>query len=115
MKVLLDSLHLKVHTQEFYPIKLQSHKIKAKRVSGSKRVKHHLYHHPKLNDSFLGYFWQIVFIAINIIQNIVFYGKEATDFIHNLCQTKLNDWLGLFYMNSCNWGLICIKFSRKEK
>ena len=33
----------------------------------------------------------LVFIAINIIQNIVFYGKEATDFIHNLCQTKLND------------------------
>ena len=57
----------------------------------------------------------LVFIAINIIQNIVFYGNEVTDFIHNLCQTKLNDWLGLFYMNSCNWGLICMKFSRKEK
>ena len=33
----------------------------------------------------------LVFIAINIIQNIVFYGNEVTDFIHNLCQTKLND------------------------
>ena len=53
MEVLLDSLHLKVHTQEFYPNKLlQPHKIKAKPVSGSKRVKYHLYHHPKLNDSF---------------------------------------------------------------
>ena len=36
-------------------------------------------------------FRQIVFIAISIIQNIVFYGKEATDFIHNLFQTKLKD------------------------
>ena len=27
----------------------------------------------------------IVFIEINIIQVIVFYGKESTDFIHNLC------------------------------
>ena len=26
-----------------------------------------------------------VFIEINIIQVIVFYGKESTDFIHNLC------------------------------
>ena len=31
-------------------------------------------------------FRQIVFIAI--IQDIVFYGKESTDFIHDLCQTK---------------------------
>ena len=38
MKVLLDSLHLNVHTQEFYPNKLQPHKIKSKPVSGSKRV-----------------------------------------------------------------------------
>ena len=41
-------------------------------------------------------FWLTVFIAINIIQVIVFYGKESTDFIHYLCQTKFNDWLGLF-------------------
>ena len=26
-----------------------------------------------------------------------------------------NDWLGLFYMNSCNWRLIRVNFSRKEK
>ena len=51
MKVLLDSLHFNVHTQEFYPKKLQPHKIKSMLDSGSKRVKHHLYHHPKLNDS----------------------------------------------------------------
>ena len=44
-------------------------------------------------------FGLIVFIAINIIQVIVFYEKESTDFIHNLCQTKFNDWLGLF----CIW------------
>ena len=36
-------------------------------------------------------FRQIVFNAITIIEDIVFYGKESTDFIHNLCQTKLND------------------------
>ena len=29
-------------------------------------------------------FWLIVFIAVNIIQVIVFYGKASTDFIHNL-------------------------------
>ena len=51
MKDLLDSLPLNVHTQEFYPNKLQQHKIKSKPVPGSKRVKYHLYHHPKLNDS----------------------------------------------------------------
>ena len=38
MKVLPDSVHLNVHTQEFYPNKLQPHKIKSKPVSGSKRV-----------------------------------------------------------------------------
>ena len=38
------------------------------------------------------FFWRIVFIAINIIQVIVFYRKESTDFIHNLCQTKFNNW-----------------------
>ena len=74
MKVLLDSLHLNVRTQEFYPNKLQPHKIKSKPVSGSKRVKYHLYHHPKLNDSFKTILRQIVFIAINIIQDVVFYG-----------------------------------------
>ena len=37
---------------------------------------------------FKNIFRQIVFIAINIIQDIVFYGKESTDFIHDLCQTK---------------------------
>ena len=52
MKVLLDSLHLNVHTQEIYPNKLQSHNVKSKLVSESERVKYHLYHHPKLNDSF---------------------------------------------------------------
>ena len=57
----------------------------------------------------------MVFIAINIIQDVVLDGKESTDFIHNLCQTKFNDRLGLFYMNSCNWGLVLMKFSRKEK
>ena len=44
MKVLLDSLHLNVHTQEFYPNKLQPHEIKSKPVSGSERVKYHLHH-----------------------------------------------------------------------
>ena len=39
MKVLLDSLHWNVHTQEFYPNKLQRHKIKSKPISGSERVK----------------------------------------------------------------------------
>ena len=34
MKVLLDSLHLNVHTQEFYPNKLQPHKIKSLGVKG---------------------------------------------------------------------------------
>ena len=50
------------------------------------------------NDSFKDYFLtdSTVFIAVNIIQVIVFYGKESTDFIDNLCQTKFNDWLGLF-------------------
>ena len=33
----------------------------------------------------------IVFIEINIIQVIVFYGKESTDVIHNLCRSKSND------------------------
>ena len=47
MKVLLDSLRLNVHTQEFYSNKLQQHKIKSKPVSGSERVKYHLYHHPR--------------------------------------------------------------------
>ena len=104
MKVLLDSWYLNVHTQELYLNKLQPRKIKLKPDSGSKRVKYHWYHDPKLKDSFKDFFWLIVFIAINIIQVIVFYGKESTDFIHNLCQTKFNDWLELFYMNSCNWG-----------
>ena len=36
MKVLLDSLHLNVHTQEFYPNKLQPHKIKSKPSLGAK-------------------------------------------------------------------------------
>ena len=38
MKVLLDSLHLNVHTQELYlyPKKLQPHKIKSKLDSGAK-------------------------------------------------------------------------------
>ena len=45
------------------------------------------------NDSFKDYFLtdNTVFIAVNIIQVIVFYGKESTDFIENLCQTKFND------------------------
>ena len=30
-------------------------------------------------------FWLIVFIAVNTIQVIAFYGKESTDFIYNLC------------------------------
>ena len=57
----------------------------------------------------------MVFIAINIIQDVVLDGKESTDFIHNLCQTKFNDQLGLFYMNTCNWGLIRMKFFWKRK
>ena len=57
MKVLLDSLHLKVLTQEFYSKKLQPHKMKSKLDFGSERVKYHLYHHPKLNDSFKGFFF----------------------------------------------------------
>ena len=32
-----------------------------------------------------------IFIAVNIILVIVFGGKESTDFIDNLCQTKFND------------------------
>ena len=72
--------------------------------SGSERVKYHLCHHSKLNDSLKDYFWLIVSIAVNITQVIAFYGKASTDFIHNLCQTKFNDWLGIFFMNSCNWG-----------
>ena len=56
----------------------------------------------------------MVFMAINIIQISVFYLKESTDFAHNLCQTKFNDSLGLFHMNSCNWGFL-MKFSRKGK
>ena len=52
MKVLLDSLHLNVHTQEFYPNKLLPHKIKSKPVSGRERVKYHFYHYQTLNDSF---------------------------------------------------------------
>ena len=52
MQVLLDSLHMNVHTQEFYPNELQPHKIKSKPISGSERVKYHKYHHSKLNDSF---------------------------------------------------------------
>ena len=56
MKVLPDRVHWNVLTQEFYPNKLQSHKIKSKLVSGSERVKYHLQHHPKLNDQFLDYF-----------------------------------------------------------
>ena len=47
MKVLLDSLHLNVYTQESYPNELKPHKIKSKPVSGSERVKYNLYHHPK--------------------------------------------------------------------
>ena len=47
-------------------------------------------------------FRQIVFIAMNIIKDIVFHGKGSTDFTHNLCRTKFNDRLGLFYKNSCN-------------
>ena len=31
----------------------------------------------------------MLFVAINIIQIIVFYLKESTDFAHNLCQTKI--------------------------
>ena len=34
MEVLLDSLHLKVHPQEFYPNKLQPHKIKSREQKG---------------------------------------------------------------------------------
>ena len=56
MKVLVDSLHFNVHTQELYLKKLQPHKIKSKLDSGSKKVKYHLYHHPKLKDSFQDHF-----------------------------------------------------------
>ena len=38
MKELFDSLHLNVHMQEFYPNKLQQHKIVPKSVSGSESV-----------------------------------------------------------------------------
>ena len=57
MKVLLDGLHWNVHTQEFYPNKLQPHKINSKPVSGSERVKYH----------FKTIFRLIVFIAVSII------------------------------------------------
>ena len=56
MKVLLDSLHLNVHAQEPFPKNLQPYKIKSMLDSGSKMVKYHLHHHPKLNDSFQDYF-----------------------------------------------------------
>ena len=36
-------------------------------------------------------FRPIVFIAKNIIEDVVFYGQESADFIHNLCLTKFND------------------------
>ena len=49
MKVLLDSLHLNFHIQELYPIMSKLHYV-------SERVKYHLYHYPKLNDSFKYYF-----------------------------------------------------------
>ena len=47
-------------------------------------------------------FRPIVFIATNLISDIVSNGQESTDFINNLCRTKFNDRLELFYMNSCN-------------
>ena len=56
MKVLLHNLHLGVHAQELLPKKLQPHNIKSMLDSGSERVKYHLYHYPKLNDSFEDYF-----------------------------------------------------------
>ena len=56
MKVLLDSLHLSVRAQELFPKKLQPQKIKSMLDSRSERVKYHLYHHPKLNDSYKDYF-----------------------------------------------------------
>ena len=56
MKVLVDSLHLSVQAKELFPKKLQPHKIKSMIDSGSKRVKYHLYHYLKLNDSFKDYF-----------------------------------------------------------
>ena len=56
MKVLLDSLHLSVQAQELFPKKLQPHKIKSMPDSKRKRVKYHLYHHLKLNDSLKDYF-----------------------------------------------------------
>ena len=56
-----------------------------------------------------------VFIAVNIIQVIAFYGKESTDFIDNVCQTKFNDWLGIFFMNSCNWGYSYEVFKKRKR
>ena len=67
MKVLLDSLHLNVHMQEFYPNKLQPHKIKSKPVSGSERVNTICIIIQNLMIHFKTFFRQIVFIATNII------------------------------------------------
>ena len=66
MKVLLDSLHLNVHTQEFYPNKLQPHKIKLKPVSGSEMIKYICIIIQNYMIKFKTIFRQIVFIAINI-------------------------------------------------
>ena len=44
-----------------------------------------------LISSLKAIFRPIVFIAKNIIEDVVFYGQESADFIHNLCLTKFND------------------------
>ena len=49
-----------------------------------------------LISSLKAIFRPIVFIAKNIIEDVVFYGQESADFMHNLCLSKFNDWLGLF-------------------
>ena len=52
---------------------------------------------------------------MDIIKIIVYYGKELTDLIRNLCQTKFNDQLGLFYINSHNWGCFLRSFQEKKR
>ena len=95
MKVQLDSLHLNVH-KSFIQRSYNHIKSSQSLTLGAKGWV------PFVSSSKIKWFikkiifWLTVFIAINIIQVIVFYGKESTDFIHYLCQTKFNNWSGLF-------------------
>ena len=45
----------------------------------------------------------------------VFWKRINRFYSQFMSNQSCNDWLGLFYMNSCNWRLIRMNFSRKEK